>query len=515
MDRGCFVWTSSPPLAGRRTPHPAPVRVCVCSSFLAGSGGPASRARFGAPLLFLWPLCLSALLGTLQVGIAPFVVLWLPSPLPPPLFFLLLPAVPFSARPPCLWLSVFPAPGALGLGAVCCLFCWLPAPGLSVRSGLFSGSRLAVGCSPVVVAPPPPLLCLAVFLAAALCSVFLFSRCAPPLSLGFSGFWPRVPWALALCAVRFVGLPLLGSPCPLASFVVPAWPIAALWWLLPPPPPFVSRCFSRCRSLLCFFFSLRAPVISGFLPFRAPGSLGLGAVCCLFCWPPAPRLSVRSRLFYGSRLAVGCTLVVAAPNPLFCVSLFFSLPLCAPFFFTLRAPVVSGSLWFPTPGALGLGAVCCLFCWPPASRLSVRSRLFCVSRLTVGCFLVFAAPTPLCVLRFSSLRLSALFFFSLLVQRFSLPAPPPSLVRFWCLVLSGVAALCCPSVLRAVLWCLALLCCGLLRAVRCLLGCLFPCCAALLVAAACCAVSLIVLSSWVVLGVPGFCLRCRVSCCAV
>ena len=91
-------------------------------------------------------------------------------------------------------------------------------------------------------------------------------------------------------------------------------------------------------------------------------------------------------------------------------------------------------------------------------------------------------------------------------------------MRAPCLVLSGVAALCCPSVLRAVLWYLALLCCGLLRAVWCLLGCLFLCCAALLVPAACCAVSLVVLSGWVVRGVcllPGVGLRSRVARCAV
>ena len=34
-------------------------------------GGPASRARCGAPHLFLWPLCLSALLAPLRAGVAP------------------------------------------------------------------------------------------------------------------------------------------------------------------------------------------------------------------------------------------------------------------------------------------------------------------------------------------------------------------------------------------------------------------------------------------------------------
>ena len=63
-----------------------PVRVCLCLLFLAGSGGPASRARSGAPPLFLWPLCLSASLGPLQAGVAPVLVFCLPSP-PPFCFF--------------------------------------------------------------------------------------------------------------------------------------------------------------------------------------------------------------------------------------------------------------------------------------------------------------------------------------------------------------------------------------------------------------------------------------------
>ena len=113
-----------------------------------------------------------------------------------------------------------------------------------------------------------------------------------------------------------------------------------------------------------------------------PRCSGLGAVCCLFSSPPTSRLAVRSCLFFASRLAVGCSLVVATPPPL-CVSRFSSLPLGALFFFLFRCapPVVSGFLWCPAAGALSLGAVCCLFCSPPASRLSVR----CPS---VGCFAV-------------------------------------------------------------------------------------------------------------------------------
>ena len=296
MHRGCFVWTPTPPLAGRRTPRPGPVRVCVCSSVLAGSGGPASRARSGAPHLFIGPLCLSVLLGPLRAGVAPFLVFLFSF-----CFFLRAPFVTCF-----LW---FAAPGALGLGA---LFSFPPRPGVCF-----------------------------------FCFFFFFS----------------------------------------------------------------------------FLPSFCAPVVSCFLWFPAPGALGLGAVCCLFCWPSASRLSVRSRLVCVSCLAVGRSLVVAAPRPLpCCVWRFSSPPLGARGFFFLLpffscASVVSGFLWFPAPGAAGLGAVCCLFCWPPASRLSVRTRLVCVSRLAVGCSLVVAPPPPPCVSRFLSLPIGAPFFFPFFVVR--------------------------------------------------------------------------------------------------
>ena len=39
MHRGCFVWTPTPPLSGRRTPHPGPARVCLRTHL--GRVGPA------------------------------------------------------------------------------------------------------------------------------------------------------------------------------------------------------------------------------------------------------------------------------------------------------------------------------------------------------------------------------------------------------------------------------------------------------------------------------------------
>ena len=441
---------------------------------------------------------------------------------------------------PLLALSLFPCPPPpfffLSSGGPSCLL-----PSLVSGPGCLGPWRFVFLSSP----PPRPV-------------VFFF--CVPPLSLVFSGFRPRVPWALALCAVCFVGLPLLGSPCSLASFVFPARLLAAPWWLLPPPPPrlsclavslaasrcsvfffivrprclwlslisspgalglgavgclfcwppvsllsvrsrlvsvsrlavgcslvvaaphphpFLSRCF-RCSVLRFLFFflalSIRAPVVSapavsGFLWFPAPGALGLGTVCCLFWWPPASRLAVRSRLLCVSRLAAGCSLVVAAPPPPLCLAVFVAAPRSWVFLlFLLCAAVVSGFLWFPAPGAPCLGAVCCFFCMPPVSRLAVRSRLFCVSCLAVGCSVVFAAPPPFCVSRFSSMPLGARYFFSCCAPPLSLALsgfrPPVPWALALCVVCFRRGWLWCPVfcfVRRSVVWCCGpwcVLCCA-------------------------------------------------------
>ena len=82
--------------------------------------------------------------------------------------------------------------------------------------------------------------------------------------------------------------------------------------------------------------------------------------------------------------------------------------------------------------------MCCLFGWPPASRLSVLFRLFCVSRLAVGCYLVFAAPPPPFVSRGFRRCLSLLGFL------FSLCAPVVS-GFFWFPApdAPGLGAVCC------------------------------------------------------------------------
>ena len=166
---------------------------------------------------------------------------------------------------------------------------------------------------------PGALWCASPFPLAALS--FCFARPPPGWGCPPLSRCPRcssLPWRCAL--VVFLGLPLPGSSCARASFVSPAWPLAALWTCHPPPLPF---CVSRFLALLLgalvvfFFFPpllpLCAPVVSGFLWFPAPGALGPGAVRCLLCWPSASRLSVRLSLLGAFRLAGSCSPSVAAP----------------------------------------------------------------------------------------------------------------------------------------------------------------------------------------------------------
>ena len=339
MHRGCFVWTPTPSLAGRRTPRPGPVRVCVCLLFLAGSGGPASRARCGAPHLFLWPLCLSALLGPLRAGVAP---------------------LSFAAVAVPRWL-------------------------------FFSASR---------------------------------------------------------CLAR-------------ASFVSPAWPLAALWWLLPcPPPPLCLAVFvaPACGLGVFFFFFFFSPSSSSSVRPRClrlslvsgPGCPGPRRLRCVFCWPSASRLSVRFSLFRAFRLAVGCFRVVAAPPPPLCVSRFSFLPLGAVCRVVLCVP--------------GCGAAACCAVPSGAAR---RPGALCSAAL---CFAVFprAVCSVLCV--------------------FCRGAVVPAVVRRFALCCVCLGVLCCAFPVLSVLCGAVLRCAGAL-ALCCSCG---ACCCWRLVlwcSAVCCAVS--------------------------
>ena len=232
--------------------------VFVCVLCLAGSGRPASRARSGAPPLFLWPLCLSALLGPLRAGVAPLslAALAVPCCLGAVLWFL------FSASR-CLALRALAPCLCLLLGR------WLLFGGFSPRLfpfcvSLFSSLLLGA------------LVLFFFFFFFFLLFFFFFFPCAPPLSPAFSCFRPRSPWGSALCVFGSVGLPPLGSPCACPSFVLSARLVVAPRRLLPPPPPpFLSRGFRCCCSVLCAVCCVMLCV---------PGC-GAAPRCCALCSP--------------------------------------------------------------------------------------------------------------------------------------------------------------------------------------------------------------------------------------
>ena len=369
-------------------------RACVRVLALLGRvWGAASWARSGAPHLFLWPLWLSALLGRSV----------------PCVFFF-----PCS-RPRCLSLSLVSGPGCLGPWRCALRFFFFFLPPLSSRCALafllFFWFCLAFGCSLVLgAAPPPPIpLCLAGFVAAARCHplffVFFFLR-APPLSLAFSGFRPRVPWALALCFVCFVGLPLLGSPCALSFFCV-----SPRRWLLPggccPPPP--------CRLMLCsFFFFVVGPRSLRLSPVSGPACLGPRR-CALFalsasrfsalrafsplsclpsgrwllpggCCPPPPFVS-RDFCRFRSVLCAVCCAVLCVPGcgAARCVARCCAVVCCVVLLRSVgaasRRAVPSGAP--RRPGALCFAALC----------FAVFPRAVCVLLLRGGALAV-EAPLP-------------------------------------------------------------------------------------------------------------------------
>ena len=228
----------------------------MCVLCLAGWGGPASRARSGAPHLFLSPLCLSVLRGPLQAGVA----------------LLSLAAV---AVPRCLgavfWL-LFTASRCLALRALSPRLC----PPL--------GRWLLSGAGP----PPPPLpSCVSRFSSTCLLPwcFFFFFLCAPPLSLAFSGFRPRVPWASALClfallAFRFSALRAL---FPLLCFPPGCWLLPGGCRPAPPPPPlclavFVAAawCCAPCAVLCCVFLGASLRRAAARCVAR-----GCAVVCCV------------------------------------------------------------------------------------------------------------------------------------------------------------------------------------------------------------------------------------------
>ena len=378
--------------------------------------------------------------------------------------------------------------------------------------------------------------CASPFPLAALCFCFAWPPPGwgcPPLSR--CPCRSSLPWRCAL--VLFLGLPLPGSSCARASFVSPAWPLAALWWFLPPPPPFLCLAVvvapAWCRGVVVVFFFLF--VFFFFLP-RAPPCLWLSLVsgpgcpgprrCAFFallafplsalralvplscfppgwwllpvgCCPPPPSLSRGFRRCRSVLCAV-CCVVLCVPG---CGAAPRCCALCSP---VLCCSVLCCARWVPLlvapcplalPVALGPCAlrrcvlrcspVLCVFCRGALVRAVVRrSALCCVCPGVLCC--AFPVLSALCgaVLRCAGALALCCSCGACCCWRLVL----------WCSVV-----LCC----RVVLCCCALLsCCGAVGACFALLWAVVLCCVVLLVGcavfcpvvvAACCGALLLVL----------------------
>ena len=421
--------------------------------------------------------------------------------------------------------------------------CSLPA-GVGYPPGAHSSIRTAAGvrvlalCGRVGRAGlPGALWCASPFPLAALSFCFAWPPPGwgcPPLSC--CPCRSSLPWRRAL--VVFLGLPLPASSCARASFVSPAWPLAALWWFLPPPPPFLCLGVfvlpAWCLGVVFFFFFfflplllLCAPVVSGFLWFPAPGALGLVAVRCLLCWPSASRLSVRLSLFRAFRLAGACSLSVSAPpppRPPSCLAVFVAAARCC-----VPCAALCCALWrCPLPwgpvlcGAAFCGVPPCCVCFVVARGCVLLLAALLCAVCVPGCCAVRSLSSPLCaVLCFAVLVRSHCAVRVVLAVVgawccgvpwcgagsggpwlsaggvFRCPCLAAWSVSLWlvwfavvpCFPVSCSVLLCC----RVVLCCCALLsCCGAVGACFALLWAVVLCCVVLLV---CCAVFCLVVVS--------------------
>ena len=457
---GVWRWCVGGVVAGRALVHPDGgwcACVFVCVPCLAGSGGPASRARSGAPHLFLWPLCLSALLGPLRAGVAPLSLAAVAVPrCPGAVFWLFF----FFSASRCLALRAFAPRLCLPLGR------WL----------LFGG------CSP---APLP--FCVSRFLSLLLGALvffvffsFFFFLCAPPLSPAFSGFRPRVPWAsalalFALLARRFSALRALVPPlcfppgcwlppggcCPPPVSRFSSLPLGAVCRvvLCVPGRCAAPRCCALYRPVLCcrvLCCARLVPLLVAPCPLALPVALGPCALrrCVLRCSP--------------ALCALCCVCVVVAR---WCVLLFAAL-LCA----------------VCVPGCCAVRSLCSPRCAVLCFAALVRSR--CAVRVVRAVAGAWCCGALLCVVLFPVVCRGAVLGLvargCLLVACFGVGVPvwPPGLLPCgWCGLLWRPAFLC------RVVWCCAVAwCCAVVLRCRVavLLGLALPSCRLSCCAVLCC-----------------------------
>ena len=428
--------------------------MCVCLLFVAGSGGPASRARCGAPHLFLWPLCLSALLGPLRAGVAPL-------------------SLAALAVPRCLgavlWLF-FSASRCLALRALAPRLCLLL--GRWLLSGNFSPHLLPFCVSLFFLS----LLLGALELFFFFFFSFPFFPCVPPWSPAFSGFRPRVPWASALCVVCSVGLLPLSSPGARPSFVLSAWLVVAPRRLLPPPPPPFCLAVSVAAARCCVPCAVLCCASLGAVLRRAAARCVLRCCAVLCCVVLVGCRCLLRRALWRCPLPWG---------PVLCGAAFCGVPPCCVCFVVARWCVLLFAALLCAvcvPGCCAVRSLSSPLCPVLCFAVLVRSR--CAVRVVRAVAGTWCCGVPWCGAGSAGPWLSAGGVFRCRCP--CLAAWSVSLWLVWfavvpCFPVSCSVVLCC----RVVLCCCALLsCCGAVGACFALLWAVVLCCVVLSVGCA-------------------------------
>ena len=510
----CFAW---PPLGWG---CPSLFRCCCRSSLVVFLGLPlpgsrlvcVSRLAVGCSLVVAprpSPLCVSRFSSLLLVALVFF------------FFFFLLFSSYSSVRPRCLRLSLVSGPGCPGPRRLRCLFCWPSASRLSVRLSLFRAFRLAVGCSRVVAAPPP-LSCLAVFVPAArccvpCCAVRPWVRCCAALlrvvspGVVLSCAVLRLFGAAVCCAVLSGAARRPGALCS-AALCFGVLPRAVCSVLCVFCRGAVVRAVVR-RSALCCAFPVLSVLCGAVL--RCAGALALccscGACCCwrLVLWCAAVCCAVSCGVPWCGAGSGGPWL--SAGGVFRCRCLFLA--------------AWSASLWLVWFAVVPCFPVSC------SVVLCCRVVLCCCALLSccgaVGaCFALLWAVVLCCVVLLVGCAVFGPVVVSACCGALFLALCVPCLLRsvrcgdllcwLWC------PASLCPVLWRcAVVWCCAVvLCCRFaVLFVFALPSCGLSCGASVVcavVGASCCGVSLcVVVSPWAFCGVVVLLWCVVVSCCAV
>ena len=439
--------------SGRALVHPdGGWRACACSLW-AGRAG-RSPGRVVVRLTFSFGRFLSLLCLALSgLGLPPYLSLPLP--------FLVALALCFGcfSRPPAAWLFV--------------------------RSRLVCVSCLAVGCSLVVSPPPPPFLCLAVFVAPSWCLgvVFFFF---------FFFFFPSSPVRPRCLRLSLVSGPGCPGPRRCALFALLAFRPSALralvplscfppgWWLLPggccpPPPPFclavfvaAARCCVPCAVLCCASL--------GAVLRRAAAHCVLRCCAVLCCVVLVGCRCLLRRALWRCPLPWG---------PVFCGAAFCGVPPCCVCFVVARwcVPLFAALLCAVcVPGCCAVRSLSSPLCAVLCFAVLVRSR--CAVRVVRAVAGAWCCGVPWCGAGSGGPWLSAGGVFRCRCP--CLAAWSVSLWLVWFAVVprfpvSCSVVLCC----RVVLCCCALLsCCGAVGACFALLWAVVLCCVVLLVGCA-------------------------------